>query len=414
MATSSRIYSENRPLRVWSHVRTLLLCGGGLAVLNGLSTDPAWVEAHFINGFGTTLAATTTWLTHRIPFALAEVLVVLLVVYVLLRTLEALSDMASGRRQIHNALLGGALHGLSLALFFGLWFQLAWGLSYQRVPAAQRYDLGDVDAAASLGVADLRELVAEATRRTNDAYRELHGSNDAGVVTEPRKGLDVDAALEVAWTRWAEQTGLSEALAAPRGPTKRPYLAWVLSYLGISGVYSPFTGEALVNGASPAWSQVHTAGHEKAHQRMIASEDEASFVAFMVCQGSSEPLLRYAGWQFARRTLQSALFRIDPDAGAFIEGKLGPGPQMDMLAVTSFWDRYEGPAQAAQELVNDSYLKSQGVHDGVRSYGRAATLVAAWMKLPKRARGPDPAKPSKAKEEPEAPVNDEATAPAAD
>jgi len=49
-----------------------------------------------------------------------------------------------------------------------------------------------------------------------------------------------------------------------------------MSYLGIGGVYFPFTGEANVNISMPHTSIPFTACHEMAHQIGFAREDEAT------------------------------------------------------------------------------------------------------------------------------------------
>ena len=51
------------------------------------------------------------------------------------------------------------------------------------------------------------------------------------------------------------------------------------SILGFTGVYFPFTGEANVNVDAPACLVPATIAHEMSHQRMVASELEANFVA---------------------------------------------------------------------------------------------------------------------------------------
>jgi hypothetical protein len=189
----------------------------------------------------------------------------------------------------------------------------------------------------------------------------------------------VDAALELAFATLAEREGLPAAFAERRPAAREPYLSGVMSYLGVAGIYVPFTGEALVNAGPPPWSRIHTQAHEKAHQRLVASEDEASFVGFAACVASEEPILRYAGWQFARRSLLLRLAAVDPEARDFAAGLLEGGPQQDLLEASRYWDRYATPVAEVGEAVNDAYLRSQGVEDGVAAYARASVLVAAWM-----------------------------------
>ena len=69
-----------------------------------------------------------------------------------------------------------------------------------------------------------------------------------------------------------------------------------MSYLHITGVYSFFTGESNINTAFPDFTIPYTAAHELAHQRGVAREDEANFIAFLVCLNSNDPYAQYCAY----------------------------------------------------------------------------------------------------------------------
>jgi hypothetical protein len=83
-----------------------------------------------------------------------------------------------------------------------------------------------------------------------------------------------------------------------------------MSYTHITGVYSFFTGEANVNVNFPGYTVPFTAAHELAHQRGIAREDEANFIAFLVCMESNDPYIRYSAclnlYEYVLSALRSA------------------------------------------------------------------------------------------------------------
>jgi hypothetical protein len=378
-------YLSDVPLQPWSHLRIWLFCGGILMLLYGLARDPGWVETSYVDGFGGTAAAWLAWITAPIPFSVAEILLVLLAGWLIWATLSGAAEVGAGRRSWTNAMLGGLFTVLDVGLFVAAWFYLSWGVAYARPPAAVRFEL-PVERLATMGQDERlvleREAALRAIERTNQAYRELHGSLDAGEVTQPGKAVDVDAALERAFERLARDRELPEAFATPRGPVKTPLLSPVLSRLGVAGVYAPFTGETNVNGGPPRWSQVMTAAHEKAHQRMVASEDEATFVGLLALVHSDDPLLRYAGWQEARRLLQRSIVEEDPQGMRALEGKLAAGPQRDIIALGQYWENYQGPMEKFGDAMNDSYLRMNHVEGGIGSYARAGLLVAAWAQTP--------------------------------
>lgn len=73
-----------------------------------------------------------------------------------------------------------------------------------------------------------------------------------------------------------------------RSRVKPVMLSKLMSYTHMTGVYSFFTGEANFNTDFPDYTTPFTAAHELAHQRGVAREDEASFVAYLVCMASDD------------------------------------------------------------------------------------------------------------------------------
>ncbi len=56
---------------------------------------------------------------------------------------------------------------------------------------------------------------------------------------------------------------------------------WLGNYLGFTGYYNPFTGEAQVNTTVPQFLLPNIALHEMGHQIGYAKEDEANFSAYL-------------------------------------------------------------------------------------------------------------------------------------
>ncbi len=152
----------------------------------------------------------------------------------------------------------------------------------------------------------------------------------------------------------------------------------ILSYQGITGVYSPFTMEANYNGDMTPYNVPFTLCHELSHLRGFMQEQEANFIAFLACIGSSRPDFAYSGylmgWIYCMNTLHAA----DPAAWQEIRSQLSKQVDADLLANTEFWKRYEGVISEAANQMNDSYLKANGQADGVRSYDRMVDLIVSY------------------------------------
>jgi hypothetical protein len=166
-------------------------------------------------------------------------------------------------------------------------------------------------------------------------------------------------------------------LAGARASAKPVMVSTALSYLGIGGIFSPFTGEANVNMTLPEPDVPFAACHELAHARGFAREDEANYVGYLACTRHPDADFRYSGLLAASVYAMNALVGVDRAAHADLEARRAPGVRRDLQALAAWAERYRGPAERASRAVNDAYLKSQGQKEGVRSYGRMVDLLIA-------------------------------------
>ena len=155
----------------------------------------------------------------------------------------------------------------------------------------------------------------------------------------------------------------------------------LFSYAHITGIYTFFTGEANINVNFPDYCIPFTAAHELAHQRGVAREDEANFIAFLVCNASDDAYLQYSGYLNLFEYVSNALFSADIVRGNDVWSRLSPRVQAEERAFAKFFERYrENVIASASEQVNDLYLHSQGEHAGTRSYDLVVDLAVAFFR----------------------------------
>ncbi len=161
----------------------------------------------------------------------------------------------------------------------------------------------------------------------------------------------------------------------------KPVLASeVMSHMHITGVYSFFTGEANINVGFPDYTIPYTAAHEMAHQRGIAREDEANFVAFLVCAASDDPYIRYSGYLNLYEFVANALYGADRELYYELTAELSDEIRGEMRAYSAFYDQYrESVVSNVSSSINNSYLQSQGT-PGTRSYGMVVDLAVAYYR----------------------------------
>lgn len=153
-----------------------------------------------------------------------------------------------------------------------------------------------------------------------------------------------------------------------------------MTYTHIAGVYTFFTGEANLNTNYPDYVKPFTVAHEMAHQRGIAREDEANFVAFLVCLESDDAYIRYSAYVNIYEYLLSALRRADTERYFQLLESSPKGVLCEFNAYSEFFDKYrESVASSVSGVVNDVSLKAQGQSAGTKSYGLVVELAVAYF-----------------------------------
>ena len=157
-------------------------------------------------------------------------------------------------------------------------------------------------------------------------------------------------------------------------------LSELMSYTHITGVYSFFTGEANINVAFPDYTIPFTAAHELAHQRGVAREDEANFMAFLVCSASDDPYIRYSAYLNLFEYVSAALYSASPNHYYSVVSIVDPEVRQEMQAYSRFFEKYrDSTASKVSETVNNTSLILQGT-EGTKSYGMVVDLAVAYYR----------------------------------
>ena len=370
-----------------------------LVILQGLvwlaSRAPDAVERIYGDGIFRLVAMLQGVVAARLPFSLMQLLLAAGVIALLWALGQGIRRAVRARRPW---LVFAPFHRWLGAVAVILWiFQVAWGFNYSRPDFAEKMGLESAEPNTEALASMVRYLAAETNRSYAMALRfgeiEAEAVNDSATVSRfliDRETLT--ASLDRAFGGVLPSMR-SVSLAAPKYP--RP-VGFVLTRIGISGFYSPFTGEATVNAELPDVSVPFTTAHEMAHQRGTARENEANAIAYLACRDAGAWATRYSGALSAYVRAWRALRRAAPDsAQALGREVLHQGPLDDLAAVRRFWTKHEGPAAQMAEKMNDSYLKANRQEDGVASYGRMVDILLTLdsyglLRLPGKTTTPAP------------------------
>ncbi len=266
-----------------------------------------------------------------------------------------------------------------------LTFLLMWGLNYARPPLAALLGL-DVRPSSR---DELFELSAELVGGANRARDGLPEDGAGALRLVPTRAAAVGA---VALGFDALQ-GIAPLSSRASARVKTPFSSPLLSYMGVAGIYIPYTGEPNLNGTLPDSEIPFTAAHEMAHRHGFAREDEANYVGYLACRAHPDPAFRYSGALRASLYAVAALHGVDPAAAQGLQAGRSAPVRRDLLALADWHRRYESRASLVQRRVNDAYLRSQGQADGVHSYGRMVDLLLAERRA-QRTGMPEPHPPA--------------------
>lgn len=309
------------------------------------------------------LVARSFALVNRVKFSLAEPIAILLIVFVL----WSLYGLWQKRERRWREVFLWSWRVAGVIVFS---FLMLWGINYARPSLAERSALSAtaVDATAVLSAGERAATI------TSSLFDALDNKQTPTVLPFTFDELNHD--LDQAFARLRLPGDSIDFDPTPAKPLRSSAL---FSYLGISGIFVPFTGEPSVNVLQPDVALPIVVAHEKAHQRGVTHEGEANFAAFLACAEESSPAyLRYAAYLFATRHLLSeASLYLPPSDVDEAWTQLGEGPTADVRAIHEFWRRYEGPASVAASHANDRYLRAMQVDGGVQSYGTVVQLLMA-------------------------------------
>lgn len=292
-------------------------------------------------------------LSGLLPFSLSEALCFILVIAIL-------ADIVINRRRLVRIVI----HLLVLASMFVFVYEIDCGINYHRKPfvPAELYEN------TVFSEDDLADYCTYIITQLED--------EDIVTAAYPGRAELAEKARDLMCSKGAEYSQLEGFYPIPK---QLGIMAPLFSAMGVSGIYSPFTIEANINGQMPDMEKPFTACHELSHLRGYMIEAEANYIGWLACIGSDEPAFRRSGWLIAWSYAGSALRRTDPERFAALYEKL-PGYAAEELADNhEFWVSHENKASEVQDKVNDAYLKTNGVEDGIASYGRLTTLMLMWF-----------------------------------
>jgi hypothetical protein len=153
------------------------------------------------------------------------------------------------------------------------------------------------------------------------------------------------------------------------------------NYLGFTGYYNPFSGEAQLNTTIPRFLLPYTTCHEIAHQLGYAKEDEANFVGYLSAISSTDTLFHYSAYFDLFLYANKELYYLDSAYAKESYKQLIPEVQNDIKEFREFLLEHRNPVEPYITWLYSKYLKANQQPEGMRTYNEViANLIAFYKK----------------------------------
>lgn len=339
-------------------------------LLNKLYTsNPTAWEAFYSMGINKKWIESLSRFFGLFPFSVFElsiyITVIALLYYVLATLIKCFKEKTHPFKFLFNRLL-------SLACFFAIMvfvFTTFWGLNYNRPHFSNTYGLTPKPYTSDELGAFYSYLLKEAASIRETLPKDANG--DVMLLGDTKDVLSrAHLGFEVAGKGFPSLTG-------NYGRPKTIQASKALTRTGITGIYSPFTGEPNINTHIPLVTLPSTACHELAHQRGYGFESECNFIAYITALSHPDADFKYSGLIMAISYTSNALATVNLDLLKTINTEMDSGVYQDLVGINTFWNTYNSTLSEVSEKINDTYLKSNGVASGTASYGEMVDLILA-------------------------------------
>lgn len=348
----------------------LLLCSGALVLLHVCLRENYALMSSLADGPVAALRRVLSELTAAVPFSVAELLIATTVIGVLVYIISCIANMIRRKNKINTLkkvyiILMTFAAGI-VAVYAA--FCLLWGVNFYGDDFIQRSGLTNDKISA-----EQLETVTEYFAELANEYAPLVPRDENGACISDREAIlrRSDEVFKVTEQR-------IPCLSGADIRAKGIFFSRIMSYIDFTGFFFPITGEANVNMDFPEALFASTVAHELSHQRGVAKEQEANFVAVMACLDYGDVEYCYSASLMAYIYLGNALYKADNAAWQQVYSTLSPQVLADLKANNEYWAGFETPVQTISNTVYEGFLQSYDQQLGLKSYGACVDLLVNY------------------------------------
>lgn len=333
-----------------------------------MSWYPDWVERYYSLGIYPVIAKVQRFLFGWIPFSVGDIFYGFLILIILFKTFQFIKTFVK-RRFTRQYFISGLQQIIFFFLFVYVFFNLLWGLNYNRRGIANQlglevkhYSLTDLDTLTNIIQSRVNQYAVFVTEAQRDSFNK-------------KKNLFSNA-IE-AYKQVAKQYPFLKYEPRSIKPSLYSYLG---NYLGFQGYYDPFSGEGQVNTTIPRFLEPFVTTHEMAHQLGYGKENEANFVGFLACRSYPSNVFRYSLYFDMYHYSIGEVYRRDTALAKNFQQNLHPQVLADIKEYRDFYRKYKNPIEPIIMWGYGNFLKANNQPAGKRSYNEVVAWLIAYYK----------------------------------
>ncbi len=339
----------------------------GIIVVRLAATEHNDIESYYSGGFYPYFSLILRFLFGWIPFSIGDVIYFLAGVWLLWKLVKNLRLIFKKKitRDMFIKKTGIALMVTGCVYIV---FNIFWGLNYNRKGIAWQLQL-PADEYDTTSVLQIQQLLLQKVNDTKAQLVEDHISYPDNKEMFARAKSCYDQAVTVFPFLKYRGTSVKSSLYGLLG-----------DYVGFTGYYNPFTGEAQVNTTVPRFLVPYITLHEMAHQLGYAKENEANFVGYLAAANSTDTLFQYSAYLDLFIYANRQVYYFDSTASIAAGKQLSPAVKEDILEWRKFNRKYRSAFEPVISWLYGKYLQANLQPKGLQSYDEVVAALIAYYK----------------------------------
>lgn len=336
-------------------------------IIKTISLFPAFVEKYYSNGFYPFISRLQRILLGWIPFSVGDLLYMTAAIYLAILLIRFIKKAFAKQLSLRYVFL--IFFEIVYAwLIVYIYFNISWGLNYNRLGIAQQLQI------------DVRKYSTEdLTNLTDTIIHRLNATYEASLRT--RNEIDRKRTLFAKAVQCYDAACKEYPFLTYKTKSVKPSVySYFGDYLGFTGYYNPFSGEAQVNTTVPLFVQPFTTCHEIGHQMGYAKENEANFAGFLASKNASDSVFLYSLYfDLYSYCMRDLMFR-DTTLANGLKKQVSPGVKKDFTVLKEFYRKYANPFEPLITGMYGQYLKVNEQPVGMMTYNEVVGMVIAYTK----------------------------------